>query len=323
MPVRRQAAARVSGNGGRAGRVSWIPVDAGGDPGAAWPGERGVDSGAAGDGDALLAGAVVGWAPTRAAGDPGSASCRRGARWPTRAAAPGRGGVIRAAQERPADALPLDPATLGSLAVLGPNAHWPVIHGGGSAVVSPVTVSTPAAALRRALAGRAAVTCAPGCTNWVAVPGAAARLADRPADRASRESGWSSAARTARSCWPPSTGTPRAGLVGSPSDRIDWGEAGQHRADRHRSGPDADGPHVLGAGGVGPHDHGGRHVVAEGATAVPDDPVEAMTRPGEIRATSRARGRPAGRDRLAFRPRRPAARDRWRSGSASCRRPRG
>ena len=59
-PVRRQAAARVSGNGGRAGRVSWMPVDAGGDPGAGRPGERGVDSGAAGDGDALLSSSGAG-----------------------------------------------------------------------------------------------------------------------------------------------------------------------------------------------------------------------------------------------------------------------
>src|SRR5215467_3596237 len=71
-------------------------------------------------------------------------------------------------------ALPVDPATLGRVAVIGPNAVRPAIHGGGSAVVAPVTVSTPAVALAEALAGQAEVIVSEGCQTWVMVPEPAA-----------------------------------------------------------------------------------------------------------------------------------------------------
>ena len=45
-----------------------------------------------------------------------------------------------------------------------------MIQGGGSAIVAPVTVSTPAVALPAALAGQATVTVAPGCRTWATVP---------------------------------------------------------------------------------------------------------------------------------------------------------
>src|SRR5271170_6405954 len=71
-------------------------------------------------------------------------------------------------------ALPIDPGTVGRVAVIGPNAIRPAIHGGGSALVMPVTVSTPAAALGEALAGQAEVTVSAGCQTWVVVPEPAA-----------------------------------------------------------------------------------------------------------------------------------------------------
>jgi len=198
-------------------------------------------------------------------------------------------------------ALPVDPATLGRVAVIGPNAVRPAIHGGGSAVVAPVTVSTPAVALAEALAGQAEVTVSEGCQTWVMVPEPAAgslrdpdtgepglRLEFRAADGALLAA--ERRTSTALTWWdevPPGIG---------------WGEAGKIVLVTSFR-PDSGGPHVLGAAGVG-------HltltvdgaVVADGATVVPDDPVEAMARPGELRATVAL---PAGREaqiRLEYTP---------------------
>jgi beta-glucosidase len=182
------------------------------------------------------------------------------------------------------EALPLDPAGLGRVAVIGPNAVRPAIHGGGSAVVAPVSVSTPAAAMAEALAGQAEVTVSEGCQTWVMVPEPAAgslrhpdtgepglRLEFRARDGALLAAEHRTS--TALTWWdqvPPGIG---------------WGEAGTIVLITSFL-PDSAGPHVLGVAGVG-------HlrltvdgtVVADGATVVPDDPVEAMARPGELRAT--------------------------------------
>ncbi|HEV2241752.1 MAG TPA: glycoside hydrolase family 3 C-terminal domain-containing protein [Streptosporangiaceae bacterium] len=182
------------------------------------------------------------------------------------------------------DALPVDRASLGRVAVIGPNAVRPAIHGGGSAVVAPVTVSTPAVALAEALAGQAEVTVSEGCQTWVMVPAPAAgslrdpdtgepglRLEFRAGDGALLAAEHRTS--TALTWWdqvPPGIG---------------WGEAGKIVLVTSFR-PDSGGPHVLGVAGVG-------HltltvdgaVVADGATVVPDDPVEAMARPGELRAT--------------------------------------
>jgi beta-glucosidase len=190
---------------------------------------------------------------------------------------------------------------LNRLAVIGPNAVRPAIHGGGSAVVVPVTVSTPAAALSAALAGQAEVTVAEGCQTWVVVP--------EPDLTALRD---------------PGTGEPGLHLEfraadghllaaehrASPSlawwdqvpPGVGWGKPGRIVLTTSFR-PDASGAHLLGVAGVG-------HltltvdgvVVADGATVVPSDPVEAMTRPGEIRATAALEaGRPA-QIRLEFTP---------------------
>ncbi|HEX3921269.1 MAG TPA: glycoside hydrolase family 3 C-terminal domain-containing protein, partial [Streptosporangiaceae bacterium] len=195
--------------------------------------------------------------------------------------------------------LPLAPR--GSLAVIGPNAVRPAIHGGGSAVVVPVTVSTPAAALGAALAGQAEVTVAEGCQTWVVVP--------EPDLAALRD---------------PGTGEPGLHLEfrapdgpllaaehrASPSltwwdqvpPGVGWGKQGRIVLTTSFR-PDASGPHLLGVAGVG-------HltltvdgaVVADGATAVPSDPVEAMTRPGEIRATAELEAGRSAQIRLEFTP---------------------
>lgn len=58
--------------------------------------------------------------------------------------------------------LPLDPATLKSVAVIGPHATAVRIQGGGSAEVFPEHVVTPLAGIEQALEGVAAVTYRPG-----------------------------------------------------------------------------------------------------------------------------------------------------------------
>ena len=198
--------------------------------------------------------------------------------------------------------LPFDAGAIGSIALIGPNAVHPVIQGGGSAVVAPVAVSIPALSLPAALDGRATVTVAPGCRTWTAVPEPAAgsihdpytgepglRLEFRDGDgtlighehRTSTQLVW----------WdeglPPGVG---------------WGKEGAIvlLARLRASGT---GPHVLGAAGVG------RltlivdgTVVADATTPVPADPVQTMTRPGEVRASVDLGAGQEAEIRIEFRP---------------------
>ena len=199
-------------------------------------------------------------------------------------------------------ALPFDAGRIGSIALIGPNAVYPVIQGGGSAIVAPVTVSTPAVALPAALAGQATVTVAPGCRTWATVPEPVAgsirdpltgepglRLEFRDGDgtligdehRISTQLAW----------WdeglPPGVG---------------WGEDGTIVV-RTRFRASAAGPHLIGAAGVG-------HltltvdgtVVADRVTPMPDDPVQTMTRPGEVRAVVDLRAGQETEVRLDFQP---------------------
>jgi beta-glucosidase len=181
--------------------------------------------------------------------------------------------------------LPLDPATIGSVAVIGPNALHPVTQGGGSATVPPVSVSTPAAALTQALDGRARVVIRPGCATWTLVP--------EPPRHALTD---------------PDTGQPgvriefraadgtliaaehRTATTFTWWDALPAGIGGGGRGTivlRTRYRPAHDGPHVIGAGGVGQLTLAVSSTeVAAGHTDPPADPVEAMVRPGEIRATA-------------------------------------
>ncbi len=197
--------------------------------------------------------------------------------------------------------LPLDPGTVGRVAVIGPNAIRPAIHGGGSAVVMPVTVSTPAAALSEALAGQAEVTIAGGCQTWVVVPEPApGSLRDpdtgEPGLRLEfRDADGSLLATEHRAC-------PALTWWDQVPPGIGWDQPGKIVLIASFS-PAADGPHVFGVASVG-------HltltvngsVVADGATGVPDDPVEAMARPGEIRATVPLEAGRAAEIRLEFSP---------------------
>lgn len=197
--------------------------------------------------------------------------------------------------------LPLDPAQVSRVAVMGPNAVHPAIGGGGSAVVIPVAVSTPAAAITSALAGRAEVTVSQGCRTWVVVP--------EPAVDSLRD---------------PQTGEPGVHLEFRDGDGalladehrhstvlawwdhlprgIGWGEPGTIVLDTVFR-PESGGPHVLGVAGVGKLTLTvDGTVVADGATSVPDDPVQAMTKPGELRATVAFEAGREARIRLEFGP---------------------
>ncbi len=179
--------------------------------------------------------------------------------------------------------LPLDQAAVSRVAVTGPNAFWPTIQGGGSAGVSPVGVSVPADALRAALAGRAEVIAVPGCQTWVTVPEAAAGSLRDPV---TGESGPRLEFRAADGSLLAEEHRAACALAwwdGVPPG-VGWGENGTITltAAYHAT---ASGPHLLGASGVG------RLtltvdgvVVADETTRTPADPVEAMTRPGQIRA---------------------------------------
>jgi beta-glucosidase len=198
--------------------------------------------------------------------------------------------------------LPFDPGRVGSIALIGPNAVYPVIQGGGSAIVAPVTVSTPAVALPAALAGQATVTVAPGCRTWTTVPEPVAGsirdpLTGEPGLRLEFRAGDGTLIRhehrisTQLTWWdeglPPGVG---------------WGEDGTI-ALLTRFRADVTGQHLIGVAGVG-------HltltvdgvVVADTVTPVPADPVQTMTRPGEVRAAVRLQAGQEADVRLDFHP---------------------
>ena len=200
-------------------------------------------------------------------------------------------------------ALPLDPAAIRTVAVLGPNAVHPVIQGGGSAAVIPGALSTPADALREALAGQAEVTVAAGCQTWEMVPEPPPRtlrdpVSGDPGVRVEyRDSGGALLGSEHRH----STVFAWWGDDGLPPG-IGWGESGTVTvAATFRA--EVAGPHTVGAAGVG------RLVlavdgqlIADKETPVPADPVETMTRPGQVMGTVWLAAGQEAAVRLDFRP---------------------
>jgi beta-glucosidase len=197
--------------------------------------------------------------------------------------------------------LPLDQSAVSKLAVIGPGAIYPTIQGGGSAGVSPVSVSTPAESLRAALAGHADVVTAVGCQTWQSLPEPPATalrdpVTGQPGVRLEFISGEGAVLGSEHR-----GSTSLAWWDGVPAG-IGWGQPG-YIVLTTAFLADAAGSYQLSAAGVG-----GLTVAADGVclidgvTAVPDDPVEAMTRPGELRA---ALWLEAGTEtilRLEFRP---------------------
>jgi beta-glucosidase len=177
-------------------------------------------------------------------------------------------------------ALPLDPARIRRVALIGPNAVHPVIQGGGSARVIPAAEPAPARALRAAVGAEATVTADPGCWTWQGVPEPPAGsvsdpLTGEPGVRLDFHTadGELSEHRTA---------TALAWWDGLPPG-VGWGESGVISL-RTVFRPETSGPFLVGAAGVGRITitvDGA--AVADGETPVPADPVETMTRPGEVR----------------------------------------
>jgi beta-glucosidase len=125
----------------------------------------------------------------------------------------------------------------------------------------------------------------PGCTTWEAVPQPeASALTDpvtgQPGTRVEfRAADGELLAAEHR------TATMFTWWEGLP-DGVGWGGDGRIVL-RARFRAAADGPHLIGAGGVGQLTLTvDGEVAAQGRTPVPADPVEAMVRPGEIRATA-------------------------------------
>jgi beta-glucosidase len=181
-----------------------------------------------------------------------------------------------------AGVLPLDPGAIRTLAVIGPNALYPTVQGGGSAGVTPVSVATPADGLRAALGGRAGVVTAPGCRTWHTLPEPPVSSLRDPV---TGEQG-------VRLEFTDGDGTV-LGAEHRGSASLTWWDApygigwGQPRrvvlTTVFRA--QADGVYELGAAGVGALTLTVDGVpVIDGVTPVPEDPVEAMTRPGELRA---------------------------------------
>jgi beta-glucosidase len=199
------------------------------------------------------------------------------------------------------ETLPLRPERLRRVAMIGPNAIRPATQGGGSATLAPAAVSTPAGALADALAGRAEVTVAAGCLTGDTVPApAAGSLTDpvtgEPGLRLEFRGGDAALLADEHR-----TATTFAWWDGTPPG-IGWGESGSIVLLASFL-PEVSGPHVIGAAGVGrlvlTVDDA---VLADQATSVPADPVEAMTRPGEVSAVVTLRSGAAARVRIEFWP---------------------
>ncbi|HEY2281405.1 MAG TPA: glycoside hydrolase family 3 C-terminal domain-containing protein, partial [Streptosporangiaceae bacterium] len=189
-------------------------------------------------------------------------------------------------------ALPLEPTgprAVRRLALIGPNAVHPVSQGGGSAAVPQATLATPGDALRAALASVAGQTgpvelaVEPGCVTWEAVPQPEpSALTDPVTGEAGvrlefHAAGGDLLAAEHRSA------TMFTWWEGLP-DGVGWGGDGRIVL-RTRFRATSDGPHLIGAGGVGRLTLTVDGTVqAEGRTPIPADPVEAMVRPGEVRA---------------------------------------
>jgi beta-glucosidase len=201
----------------------------------------------------------------------------------------------------PGKVLPLDIGAAASVAIVGPNAFYPVIQGGGSAGVMPLPAVAPAEALRAVLPDQVEVRTAVGCRTWHSVP-------EPPAG----------------SLHDPVTGEPgvRLEFIGADGSvlaaehrastnlawwdgvppGVGWGERGQIALTAVFRATTS-GNHLFSAAGVG-----GLQLLADGVTVidgetgVPADPVEAMTRPGELRAALWLEAGSDTRLRLEFRP---------------------
>lgn len=176
--------------------------------------------------------------------------------------------------------LPLWAGSVNRIAVIGPNAVEPQTQGGGSVRVQPVVRPGIADSIRESL--DAYVTLDQGCVTNPYVP---APLLDTVHDPITHKPGVRLELRTA-------DGEVQYDAPFAKTDLTWWDQlpqsvqtAGSQIIMRARYRPQVDGPHLVGAAGVGQiRISVDGSVVAEGATAQPHDNVEALSRPPQLRA---------------------------------------
>lgn len=194
--------------------------------------------------------------------------------------------------------LPIAPGSAGRIALIGPNAVEPVLQGGGSISVLGVTRPAPADALADALDAQLIVERGAVTGATVALPAAGTvhdpgsgrggvRLAIRSADGAVLHEG-------------PHPTTTLTWWDGVPNDaHLHGAEIAMSTRYRAR----VDGPHVIGAAGVGrTRILIGDKVVAEATSLQPRDVVEALSKPPELRVPVRLRAGEEVDVRVELRP---------------------
>jgi beta-glucosidase len=178
-------------------------------------------------------------------------------------------------------ALPLKLSGLRRVALIGPNALYPVVQGGGSAGVMPASVSSPVDGLRAALRDKAELVTAVGCRTWHTLPEpplSALRDPETGEEGVRLEfldgDGTILTAEHRRSVNLAWWDTPEG---------VGWGQPGRLVL-RTEYRAQTTGSYEVSAAGVGALTLTVDGVtIIDGVTEVPEDPVEAMTRPGELR----------------------------------------
>jgi beta-glucosidase len=196
--------------------------------------------------------------------------------------------------------LPLDGARLRTVALIGPNALAPQTQGGGSVRVLPFVSPTLADSLRRALGPDSELSIYQGCSTWNTVP--------TPADGVLRDpvSGNSGVRLEVRDVNGAIVSESHfAGSVLTWWDRLPKAVhvAGSYFVLRARYQAPVDGPHLIGAAGVGLL----RIAVdgsplAEARTLPPREVVEAFSRPPELRVPVELRAGQLAEITLEYRP---------------------
>jgi beta-glucosidase len=200
----------------------------------------------------------------------------------------------------PRGLLPLDPARLGTLAVIGPNALEPLTQGGGSIRVLPVVRPGIAESLRSALGKAAEVVEEQGCSTSATVP---LPPPGSLRDPVSREPGVRLEIRSANG--------DLVHDVALPTSVVTWWDglpeainlAGSEVVMRARYRAEVDGPHVIGAAATGlvrVAVDGAR--LAEARTLPARDVVEALSRPPELRVPVQLRAGQEVELRVEHRP---------------------
>jgi beta-glucosidase len=196
--------------------------------------------------------------------------------------------------------LPLDTGKVRKVALIGPNAIDPQTQGGGSVKVLPSVNPDLAASLRVALGGEATVSVHQGClTSTTIAPPRRGTVSDPVTGKAGTRLEIRTAHGEVIYDAPFATSTP-SWWDGLPPAVHHPGSLLVLRA-RYR--PQVDGPHVIGAAGVGEISLAVDGVtLAEATSLQPRDVVEALSRPPELRVPIDLR---AGREievRVEYRP---------------------